>query len=136
MSRKAIRSGSSLFCINSYSYVSIPFVILTLFSGYSCRVWGGGSGQHCIMEMIGRRNHIVKLAVYFQNHSIVARQWDGGGGLLESLHPSSLHANRPDTQHWGWMCLIVPHCVSLCSIAARSDQSKHNPVFHGSGSAD
>lgn len=69
------------------------------------------------MGMIAGRKGIVKLAVYFQNHSIVARQWvRGGGGGLESLRANG----RTDGQG-------LDGCAPLCGIVARSDQSKHSP---------
>ena len=58
-------------CIISYLYVSIARVMLIAFSDCSCR------GRNTV-EMMGMRNHIVKLAVYFQNHLAL---WSDNGGV-------------------------------------------------------
>jgi hypothetical protein len=84
-------------CINSYLYVSISRVMLIVFSDCSCR------GRKTV-EKMGMRNHIVRLAVYFQNHLAL---WRDNGGVGCRVYPSLIiwtTAKRTQGAIWNGQC--------------------------------
>jgi hypothetical protein len=101
----------------------------------------GEIGQWNTMDMMGRRNHIVKLAVYFQNHLPLWRDngWGGGGGQDLSLPRHFMHSKANTGREANWTkqthntgdgCLIV---LQLQHAEIRVNTAD---VFHGNRSAD